>query len=465
MKLITPKILLLFLFCLISVFVSVRSTLNQGGQLNSSLNKEEIEKSCGVGDCGGYIRYEEGLFNSQSPFRSSLEYYLRAWPPGMPLFIHAIVKVTGDDHYVTKMAVVVGVLYGLAFFLIFYSLSGFGSSVFPFLLILMLLFMETFTLWNLGLGVLYAESKSFPLFLASIAALVLGFRASSSKFMILAGLLMGLSAYFRAFFGPVGTVFFGGLLLIPISYLRFTPWKGVITLIYDKKMNQLFPLFKKAFSEIISPARRRFLVLVSLPFLVFQISLLPWKLHNYYYYNQFVFTNPSDSTWAILWLPPELLPGFVAAGNSACISDPELCAVIKEHPSDYPIQSLKKLAIMTFIKHPFRWYGYRLENFHWLWVSRPWKINDMTSFFFVAESILYAILGLAGFVLVRRSWKVEQVRYFSWGVILFCLLNVAIFSLVHFEYRYSGPLRFFFFFFPFWVLSLRKAPEVEGVKT
>ena len=126
------------------------------------------------------------------------------------------------------------------------------------------------------------------------------------------------------------------------------------------------------------------------------------------------------------------------------------------YPSPVPIESLQRYLYpgffrFAFVRNPWGWISYRLSNLNWLWVGLPWTPPPGAGLDWWArylEGSLYVASLLVGLWLLARGLtrtaRAEDRRMLvlQAAIVLLCLgANAAMFAVVHYEERYSLPLR------------------------
>ena len=116
--------------------------------------------------------------------------------------------------------------------------------------------------------------------------------------------------------------------------------------------------------------------------------------------------------------------------NTPCHVSPSVCHSLDEYDpkkNKLGYSFYKELALITFVLHPIDWYRYKGRFFSELWFghkARGWARVEGTT---------VALMGIV----------------FAIGFLLF---NIAVFTFLHFEWRYSIFLRVFFVMLPWWGL-------------
>ncbi len=119
------------------------------------------------------------------------------------------------------------------------------------------------------------------------------------------------------------------------------------------------------------------------------------------------------------------------------------------------------MAVKSTLLHPFGVAKVKLDNFSFLWWGRSWSQLWSQPLIFLEDAVLL-LLSLGGLVLLAKN----TAQQCTWPLILmsvaagfFVLANIALFTFLHFEWRFSLPLRCGGFFLILWVLSLSKRLE------
>jgi hypothetical protein len=197
---------------------------------------------------------------------------------------------------------------------------------------------------------------------------------------------------------------------------------------------------------------------------LFSAGTLPWKLHNYRHHGAYSLTI--RDAWMLYWEPPEVLPTFVRAGNTACVLDLTFCKFVNRHKVRLAPRA-QTLLLAAFLSDPGRWIGHRISEVNWLWFGRPWKPPPDASwrdYAIYVEGVLYlAVLFLSVWLLLSGLRHVDSGRlqgaFLLHGAIiaLFVAAHAMVFVVIHYEHRYSLPLRIFCLWSLGIVLTLRCA--------
>lgn len=388
-------------------------------------------------DISTYLDYARDLFDDGR----LQEWYPSGFPPGMAFVDGLLEKLTGPARFASKLRWLSVVTWGAALFFFYWALSPWFSRLVLFLLLNAFWLLPSSRAWAMGIGSLMSETRAHPLFLIAIALFVLGLNRGKNYWFYAGAFTLGLCAYLRVYFEKLGLFVFGLFLLLEIvRYLR-------------KQSSR---------SELARAA-----ILLAL----FQLALFPWCQRNKH--------DPRIKTYAMapaqmhitfyhLWESTEATPEILGSGaNTACLSDPELCASLHgQYGRVIPDGVSKRSAIKTLLRHPIKWYQLRMSHLTGFW------IGHQRTFAYAFEGILtfvllLAMLLLAPLLLFSRGTKE---RFWASLVLGFAAFNFAVFTFAGMDIdgRHSVTMRFFAYFVAVWTLAeLRgavKSLRIPGIK-
>jgi hypothetical protein len=197
--------------------------------------------------------------------------------------------------------------------------------------------------------------------------------------------------------------------------------------------------------------------------LVAWLVLLPWKL--VLQINQ----SPSDWTatnqvWAAQWRND--LPSFLVGLNTPCVLERNICEQLMpfQYSDTWAEPKLgsdfyKRLSVATFVSSPLAWYGEKAKVFRYLWFDAqgffwvdakdidkdltPWKvIMYIQSLVMVVMCIGLAVTS--GVRLGRNFIRCSPLLENNGLYVLFLSFfgcNLVVFTFLHYEARYSIPLK------------------------
>lgn len=395
-------------------------------------------------DVGHYIDAAR-VFRDTSGFDS---WHPSIFPPGLSVIWGTGFWLFGEDHFVLFNILISAALWAIAMGIFVWSTPGpkrwmaamFIAGFWGFI---------SFRDWGIGIGSLFSESKSLPLFLAAFAFYFRGASEQRLKWLLFGTLLLAMATYVRAYFETVG-------------YFTLTFWAiAVLFLKFNAKTskNSLQDQLPQIHSFDFNWKRAAFTALA--PLCTFWLLLAPWKVRNLHdeRIQAFKFApGHFHMTFYNLWLTPELLHPGIIGGNSACIADPTKCADLHAHDlkslSDY---ERFDLAVETLIRHPWAWFKHRLSVFPIFWIDLHEMTPVLKYWRQYLEGIVLIIAGIIAFGhTISRFWKTQHPIYFLWLSLMsgFLLQNMAVMTVAGLDYRHSYPIRLFFFFSLLWSFGL-----------
>jgi hypothetical protein len=192
----------------------------------------------------------------------------------------------------------------------------------------------------------------------------------------------------------------------------------------------------------------------------FIVLLLPWRLYTFKYLHSFSWQH-SNSTWVQFWTPDSALPPYFPTINVACHLEPKICDILYQNNIKKDNVNTKfyyGLTLMTFMRHPFGWYAEKAKYFNIFWFggsfyTYSWHDLLAQSKGVFIEGVLAIVAGFTTILAMYFMWRRENSPEFK-GLFLFSLLfliyNFMLFSLLHYEPRYSLFLRLYFIYLPVW---------------
>jgi len=342
-------------------------------------------------------------------FDSTNQWVIVLWPPGFVLFEMIIFKVFGLS------APFVLILLGANIFLLLYIYFQIKKSLLsPLLFLFALIFPFIFPVFRFfifhPLGVVFGEAVSILLFLLGF---FLAYSSQKHKNPIcavcMAGIFIGLSAYFRSQF----EIFVTGMTLL--SFFIY--------------------LYFKIFS-IKNVVASRMLIL----FVVANCVMMPWRVHNFVKFDSARWVGTESLVYQNAGRTDAELKSVGAGwivegkGNVACTVDKSYCG--KANKTEF---------YKSYFGNFLTWNIEKFSRFDDYWFS---SVGNLTTFSEKKELIYNgALLLMFVFVFITALFRALQgfnvFSFFSFGFI-FC--NFLIFSLVHFEARYMYALKIYVIF-------------------
>jgi hypothetical protein len=355
---------------------------------------------------------------------------LNLWPPGLPALFVAFIKLNGPDFFVLKYILFASLAYSLSMYIMYKSLAGRRFSIFFIILTIAPIYIETFRKsLIIDMQLFSSDLMSFVVMIVLFAAIInsrLGVLLRYTTFAISFSLLIYTRSYYYILFNYVVAVY----LFLLVVYSAYMLRAGK------------FNLKSEGVKSLI-----RFGVFVCIVWL----SLLPWKHQIKINGGDHKWTS-TEQVWAAQWRND--IPSFLAAMNTPCIVKREICEnlIHYQHEDTWAKPTLgsdfyKYLSIATFIFNPIDWYMVRSHFFQAFWFDQQTlsSIKDNSRYFNFAFSIalLFAVLGFTSYLFLKIFSGKFNFQYDRPLVIycLFVLFNVIVFTFVHFEPRYSIPLK------------------------
>lgn len=387
-------------------------------------------------DLAGYLQAGETLLE-RGRFDQA---YARLWPPGMAV-LAAVVLAVARERYVLGMIAWTVLLWGLALVSVLRVLAPRRPRELALGLALaaLALFLPAHGHALFGFGAVMSESPATALFVVGASQLLVGLTRVEPRPVVLGGLLLALATLVRAYFeyAAGGALAFTAVALAVVAgahRLRARRW---------------------------TPDARRSLRaagLAALAVLVMQAGLLPWRGYKRARFGHTSLVRVDDA-YALKWSFARELPPWMRAGNAACVADPETCDRLAEAETPTPGRELKRLTLQALLQHPLAYAGAKLRHLDWFWMGRD---GEALTPALKLKGLLLAALGGLGLVgllaALRRGRRVGPALALALG---FLASNAAIFAVLHFEWRYSLPLRAASALLPVWAWAAARAVTLE----
>jgi hypothetical protein len=183
------------------------------------------------------------------------------------------------------------------------------------------------------------------------------------------------------------------------------------------------------------------------------ILLVPWKVRNLAVLGDFSL-RVCEGDYAKYWSYD--MPRYLIAGDSGCLANPDLCAILNTRIASLTADLGRRLTLFAIVFSPRAYFAEKLKHFPEFWVGTPWGQIGSRNNAFLLEGSISLLAGTIGLVWALRNAfrRRGPITLFAGFFLGFVLANLLIFSVLHFEYRYSVPIRLFFFFSPWWMASL-----------
>jgi len=379
----------------------------------------------GMGDVTNYLWMAQ-YYLGKKELNPRLQFALANWPPATPFIISLVLKFTGPDFYFVKMLLVTAIHLGFAFMLLFYSVSIFNEKKYlRFICILALMSLPNFRFNTVVFGYFASESIAISTFLISLVAIVRAFKDPSFLNLCVAGVCLGFAGYTRALLETLiltTLLFFCAVSIFAYAFAK-------IKRIYQKSHSTSFSFFLKTSS----------VMLIS-----YVLTLHPWKSYMKTQTGQYTVCATTDSVYHFLWSKSENMPGWISTSNVPCRISPDLCNDLHRLPLEQWADLRKQLTIVYFFTNWLNWISYRLGDFNKLWTGYPYfpsSWQDYNWFMAWLEGIFFLFVGFFGsiyyFLKILRGKAHLYEKGVFFFILSFILVNIAAFTLIQYENRYS----------------------------
>jgi hypothetical protein len=189
--------------------------------------------------------------------------------------------------------------------------------------------------------------------------------------------------------------------------------------------------------------------------------LLPWIVVLKIEGKPFAWTV-TDQAWAAQWRNE--LPSFLVSLNTPCMVEKDICEQLMpfQYSDIWASPKLgsdfyKRLSIVTFVSHPLLWYGEKAKWFEHFWfddyeIMQKKTVSKLTRAmqsvgYMQSVGVLLIILYLALLAVARCANNIShhmpllKNNGYHFLFLIFVTYNVMVFTFVHFEARYSIPVK------------------------
>ncbi|MDF2690485.1 MAG: hypothetical protein K0S29_340 [Gammaproteobacteria bacterium] len=408
------------------------------------LSANDVGKLCGEGDCGTYV--QSGLYFLQTGHFH--EWVRHLWPPGPVIISALIIKLFGPSNYPLKMLCLSAVVWALLFTLLYASLDNLKSKLIKIILIPMPLYLTTISSWLFSYGLILSENVSIPLFFVGVSLFILWAKCGKNYFLILSAVTFALCAYIRAYIECFG------------SFITF----GMVLFVLAKLLKEILAAYFTGSTlnfSVLRPIFTKRLVAVLIAVLIYNLILMPWRISNYFDIDSFAWVQ-SSFAWAYYWTPSSTYPANLmdywshAGLNLPCQLQPAICGVINPKVINLLPSFYAQMTLLTLITHPVQWFEFKLKYMYMFWYNDydSWRDLITGSLVQFLEGIAIFVAGIAAtiFALIDNRKKSSAMKGLAWFSLVLIIFNICLFTLVHYEYRYSLFLQIFFVYLPIWVL-------------
>lgn len=395
-----------------------------------------LAKEFGFSDQGSYLR---AALDLQDFVLDPNNYWvLQLWPPGTPVLSALLDLLPGT--LLPYLVAVVSALWAIPLYLMI--VSNRGSFITILVSFIAWLINPIFNNWLLGSGFFTSDSIGVPLLAAGLSLLLFSLtERGSRKSLALAGVLVGLSLYFRATF-------------LPLTLLAISTFLAIIGILF---LIRLTRHGESSLRERISQAFNSKDIQSSVVrFLHFALPLasvaLPWAVLVFFIVNPgSVSWSANEYLWLQKWTSSEDLisggGGFQVDGglNWPCVVDPATCAAIQNEISAGgrgEMNIAREAAFATIASNFGSFIFMRTENILEAFPSLPGSpIGQDVGFETSTGYIAFVLFYLLALLTFRRD---AGARKFTVSLVfvlaaLVVLANFAVLALYTIETRYFFP--------------------------
>jgi hypothetical protein len=432
-------------FTLVPALIAIhaRDSLPSGLRYGSSA--EDVVRAWTLADPASFVRYGRYLL-SRDPWNIGST---GCWPPGMGFINAALFTTLGEGAFVLKTMLLSVVLWGAALYGVFRTLSYPRHPLVRFLVVNSIWLFSSFRYWLLITASIFSESKALPLFVVGVACFVRGLQTGKSRYYVASGILLALAAYIRAVFDATIMIGFAFVALIAVGRLAAT---YLVDRLRASRPISARDLWRFA-AEPRFALEHHALKLAGVVLVIALILLVPWKVRNLAVLGTFSL-RVCEGDYAKYWSYD--MPRYLIAGDSGCVANPDLCAILNTRIASVTPDLGWRLTLFAMVFSPRAYFANKLKHFPEFWVGTPWLLLGSRNKIFLLEGSISLVAGTLALVWAARSVLRPRgpLAIFSAFFLGFCLQNLLVFSLVHYEYRYSAPIRLIFFYAPWWMASL-----------
>jgi hypothetical protein len=438
--------------CAVLTAVTALAALGQGPERpispglslgSSAATVSEVSGS--TSDVGHYLQAGTEL----SELREIHGGYRRFWTLGMPMVVALVLLLGGASHFPLAMVLAAILAWGLALGIGASHLSPRGRPVVGLLCASTLWLSPDLRDWVFGAGAILSDGMGAAWFLAGVASMLAALKEPKLQRFVAAGLLLGVAANFRYQTLMLTRPVLLAMLLAVLGLLWLRGYRaGGLWRVVRRGPG----VARDADAAWLEAALRGMVAAVA----ALALTLIPWTAYKLALDGTANWYNGSDRLkYGRMWTPDEQQASWAHAANAQCHADPELCRDLNAAWDESTFPKLKRLALLTTLEHPIDVASYKLEGFSWLWWDRSWAglADDWTS---LIEGAALLSAGLVGLLLF--CWGAWRRRSPAGWVVLVGLAmtlghQVAMFTFLHFEWRYSLPLRTLCAMAPWWALG------------
>ena len=375
--------------------------------------------------------------------------YRRFWTLAMPVTVALTLLLGGASHFPLSMAVAGVLAWGLALGIGASLLSPRGKPLLGLVCASTIWLCPHLRDWVFGAGVILSDGIGTAWFLAGVAFMLAALKEPQLRRFVMAVLLLGVAANFRYQTLMLTRPVLVAMLLVVLVLLWLRGYRARRLWVVVRHGPGVS---KDAETAWLEASLQGMVVTV----LVLTLMLLPWSAYKLAMDGTATWYNASNRLkYGRMWTPDEEQAPWAHAANAQCHADPELCHELHAAWDESTFPKLKRLGLVTTIRHPLSVASYKLYGFSWLWWDESWAdlASDWAS---LVEGLALLVLGLAGILLFgSEAWRTRRPASLVVFVGLAVTLGhqLAMFTFLHFEWRYSMPLRALCAMAPWWALG------------
>ena len=363
------------------------------------------------------------------------------WPPGMPFFYLIVLKFTGASYFVLKMAILGAFLYGLSGISLYIIFTQFFRGAFSKFaiggLFLVPFFYSSFSgpLFY-GLGIFSSDFYCFC-FLTIFFSLLLKNKENYSNIFYIA-IILAVLIYIRSFYYILFEFYIKTIIIIAIIYAFLNFYKY-------KKIKSIYSIYK-------NPFFKNSLLLIAIIYLL----VAPWKIFYLNKNNRDFSWTATEQVWAAHWRNDYPADTFLIGINTSCLVNKPLCEklFVFQSPDTWTPSYLgsnfyKNLTLTTYLSNPIAWYREKLRVFDSFWFDGirlslvPFNLSSFFSFIIIITVLILFAISL--YIIFYRKLILNDPSIFNIKPYIFyavfTLQNIMVFTFVHYEPRYSVPLK------------------------
>lgn len=362
----------------------------------------------------GWLRDEDG-------------WLFRLWPPGFMLAEGWVLRIFGLDAPFIFILIILNSACAASLLLLIRKklLLGMPTQFAGLLPLLPFCFSIPRLFLLEPVGIILGEGFAIIFFLTAMMLMTNAVHARSWPIAVAAGLMLALSAYFRSQFElliMVLTVLAALLLLLFVC--------GVV-------------VRRNYRHQALQNGRLWLALTVTLALLVCHLSMLPWRITNYFdpyaqnlswvQTSQLVYANAGKTDNQLLEAGGEWI--VHGGGNLACTLESSYCA-----------KADKESFYHAFFKHMDQWYARKLATVGEYWFSSTIDFTlpkTAPTFLENAANLIYLMCVLATLPLLWRARRHPDAAIHWWFCCSFYSCFFVVFTFVHFETRYFYAVKIF----------------------